>query len=71
MSSGIKPLYVFDGKPPEFKGEVVCFIILVLNFLKSLLIGSTYEKKQKRRKMKPVKRKMLRLLNSMLVDPFV
>jgi flap endonuclease-1 len=31
--NGIKPMYVFDGKPPELKAGVVCRILLALSFL--------------------------------------
>jgi len=28
VENGIKPAYVFDGKPPELKSGVVCIVIL-------------------------------------------
>lgn len=37
IENGIKPVYVFDGKPPHMKsGEVRChFLILLLNGIQS------------------------------------
>lgn len=31
VDHGIKPCYIFDGKPPELKGNVVCRAILLLH----------------------------------------
>jgi flap endonuclease-1 len=28
VDHGIKPCYIFDGKPPELKGGVVSFLLL-------------------------------------------
>jgi hypothetical protein len=33
VDHGIKPCYIFDGKPPELKGGVVCSPLLLLTHL--------------------------------------
>jgi len=62
VDHGIKPCYIFDGKPPELKGGVVSFHLPVLGWdqaecsLQNDLLGG--------RKLKKGKRKLERLVRS-------
>lgn len=53
---GIKPVYVFDGKPPDLKSEVVCWVAsraaAVLTRLRSLSSGSGSAKRPGKRRSK-------------------
>ena len=59
VENGIKPAYVFDGKPPELKSGVVCVITTVhISHLLTILNNFSYpsdsneERKQKKRERK-------------------
>ena len=65
VENGIKPAYVFDGKPPELKSGVVCIIALNPHMGHTWTIprNSSYpnvlneerkQKKQGRKRRKPV-----------------
>ena len=58
VENGIKPAYVFDGKPPELKSGVVCIITLTETAARQLSLNSSYpngsneERRQKKRERK-------------------
>jgi len=48
VESGIKPAYVFDGKPPELKSGVVC-VLTVRTHGRSLIVPLQLSKRLERR----------------------
>lgn len=61
VENGIKPIYVFDGKPPQLKSGVVSVTRTELQI--SLILLSSQNDSRSERKPKTKKRKLRRLVS--------